>query len=266
MDEKKKLYVKKAGYAAVIIFILWLIVRACSNGMDYFEPEYKVGRDGTWYPASLYGKEKNMLGFTNELMLKISETEDFKIQLFDIGYTGLFAGLDHGEFDGVISSLIPSSANKNRYIFSEPIYLTGPVLVVLKGNQLKSLEELEGRTIAFRRGDNIDIDFTKYPRVLLNVYDSYAAAIQGLMRDRVDAILMDAIPAYNNIQGFYSGKMVVATKPLNDVGLRLITLKTPKGQALVDAFNEGIAKMQEDGSFKKILNSWQLIDTEAPSQ
>lgn len=266
MDEKKSIYLKRSAIALALLFFFWLIFRSCSGSIDYFEPEYNIGRDETWYPAALYGKEKNMVGLTNELMLKIGEMEDFKVRLFNKGYVALFSGLDTGEFDGIISSLIPTDAHKSRYLFSDPIYLTGPVLVVLKGKLLKSLEELEGRTIAFRRGDNIDIDFTKYPRVLLSVYDSYASAVQGLITDRVDAILIDAIPAYNTIQGFYSGVMVVATKPLNDNGLRLITLKTPKGQALIDAFNAGLAKIKEDGSFKKTLNAWQLIDTEAPSQ
>ena len=265
MDEKKiKPYLKRVGIGIAIVLVLWLGMKACSKTADFFEPEYTIARDGTWYPITLGGKEKNMLGFTNELILKIAEKEDFQVKLFNKGYTGLFLGLENGDFDAVISSLVPSSSNKSRFIFSDPIYLVGPVLVVRKGYVLNSLEQLVGGTIAFRRGDNIDVDFTRYPNVFMNVYDSYALAVEALIDNRVDAILMQAIPAYNTIQGYYSGKMAVATAPMNDSGLRLIALKGRKGQQIIDSFNKGLQEMRKDGTYKSLMNSWQLIDTEEP--
>jgi polar amino acid transport system substrate-binding protein len=232
--------------------------------MDYFEPEYKIARDGTWYPSNFYGKEKNMLGFTNELMLMVAKNEDFRVVLFNKGYTGLFHGLDSGSYDAIISPLNPTTANMTRYLFSEPIYLTGPVVIVEKGKQQKVLDYHEGLTIAIRRGFKHDVDFTKYPEAVIRVYDDQESMVQALIGDRIDGILMEAIPAYNITQGFYSGQVVVATKPLTGNGLRLITLKTAKGQALIDSFNAGLSKAREDGTFKKLLDSWQLIDTEAP--
>lgn len=265
MNEKNVYnYIKKGGIAVGLILIIWLIVRACSASVDYFEPEYKIARDGTWYPANFYGKEKNMLGFTNELMLTIAKNEDFKVQLFNKGYTGLFHSLESGAYDAIISPLNPTSANKTRYFFSEPIYLTGPVVIVEKGKQQKVLDYQEGLTIAILRGFKHDVDFSKYPGVVIRVYDKTESMVQALIDDRIDGILMEAIPAYNTIQGFYSDQIVVATKPLTGNGLRVITLKTAKGQALIDSFNAGLAKAREDGSFKKMLDSWQLIDTESP--
>ncbi len=265
MDEKKiHPYLKQIGVVLAIVIVLWITIRSCSSRNDYLSTEYTIVRDGTWYPISLGGKEKNMLGFTNELVLKIAAKENFKVQLFNKGYTGLFQGLDNGDYDAIISSLVPSSANKSRYLFSDPIYLIGPVLVVRKGYMIKSLDQLAGQTIAFRRGDNIDIDFNRYPNVFMNVYDSYGKAVEALIDNKVDAILMEAIPAYNTIQGYYSGKMVVATAPMNDSGLRIVSLKSARGKRLIDAFNKGLAEMREDGSFKSLLLSWQLIDTEAP--
>ncbi len=264
MNDQKMHYLKFIGAGLAVVLLFLFLAKACTGTIDYFEPEYTIGRDETWYPVALYGKEKNMAGLTNELMIKIGAAEDFKVKLYNKGYTGLFHALDSGEFDAIISGVNPASTDKNRYLISDPIYLTGPVLVVQKGDTFHSLDELTGKAIAYRRGDLLDIEVTKYPQVVLRTYDSYAAAVQALMTNRVDAILMDAIPAYNLTQGFYAGKIVVATKPLNEVGLRLMTIKTAKGQALISAFNAGLAKMREEGEFKKLLDSWQLIDTEAP--
>lgn len=264
MNEQKIRYLKIVGAAlAVVVFFLFL-TRGCSGAIDYFEPEYTIGRDETWYPAALYGKDKNMVGLTNELILKIGETEGFRVKLYNKGYIGLYHALDYGEFDAILSAVNPVTTDQSRYLLSDPIYLTGPVLVMQKWEVIHHPDQLNGKVVAYRRGDLLDIEVTKYPQVVLRSYDSYASAVQGLTTDRVDAILMDAIPAYNLTQGFYAGKIVVATKPLNQMGLRLITLKTEKGRALIDSFNAGLAKMRGEGEFKKILDSWQLIDTEAP--
>jgi polar amino acid transport system substrate-binding protein len=264
MNDQNIRYLKFIGAALAVVLILMFLTRGCSGGMDYFESEYTIGRDETLYPAALYGKEKNMIGLTNELILKIGEAEDFRVRLYNKGNIGLFHALESGEFDAIISAVNPVTTDKSRYLLSEPIYLIGPVLVMQKWEVFKTIDQLNGKVIAYRRGDLLDIEVTKYPQVVLRSYDSYAAAVQGLTTDRVDAILMDAIPAYNLTQGFYAGKIVVATKPLNEAGFRLITLKTEKGRALIDSFNAGLAKMKSEGEFKKMLDSWQLIDTEAP--
>lgn len=266
MNQTVKNVLKWSGIALAIVLFLLFVVRSCSGSVDPFETSYKIARDSTWYPIPLYGKEKNMLGFSNELLLKISEKENFRVKLYTKNYNGLLQGLDSEEYDAVISGLSPARTNQSKYLFSDPIYLTGPVLVVLKGSKYHTMLDLQGESIAYRRGDNLDIDFSKYPNVLFSVYDSYTAAVQALTGNRVDAILIDAIPAYNTIQGFYADKMKIATPPLNDKGFRLIALKTPKGERLIQSFNKGLAAMKSDGSFKKILDSWQLVDTEAPPE
>lgn len=266
MNQKLKNALQWGGIAFAIVLFALFVIRSCSGSVDPFERSFKIARDSSWYPIPLYGKEKNMLGFTNELLLKISEAENFRVKLYSKNYNGLMLGLDNEEYDAIISALPPGRTNQSKYLISDPIYLIGPVLVVLKGSKYHTMLDLEGESIAYRRGDNLDIDFSKYPNVLFSVYDSYAAAVQALTGNRVDAILMDAIPAYNTIQGFYADKMKIATPPLNDKGIRLVALNTPKGLRLIDSFNKGLAKMKSDGSFKKVLDSWQLVDTEAPPQ
>ncbi len=70
MNNKKRRLTKQFGFVFALLIAILLIIKACNVTVEYLEPEYKIGRDGTWYPISLYGKEKNMLGFTNELLIK----------------------------------------------------------------------------------------------------------------------------------------------------------------------------------------------------
>ncbi len=86
-----------------------------------------------------------------------------------------------------------------------------------------------------------------------------------MINDRVDAVLLDAIPAYYTLQGFYPEKLAVVSSPLNFNGLRLVTLNNSKGKKLIDAFDAGLKKMEEDHSYQEVLYSWQLVDTRAPS-
>ena len=52
------------------------------------------------------------------------------------------------------------------------------------------------------------------------------------------------------------------TPPLTQEGLRLVTLKNEKGQQLIDAYNEGLDRLKEAGTYDKLLEKWGLINPE----
>jgi len=260
------LFHKLKPYIALLLALVlgWIGYRAFTNNLIIFKPLYVIARDATWYPASIPGKEQSMLAFSNELFFDVASAEDFKVKLIGVGYSGLLRGLQTGEFDAVATSLLPTSANKEHYYFSDPFYRLGPVLVVKSDSKVRSLEDLGSGTVAVRRGFKIPFNPEEYPNLIITVYDQPRDVVPKLIDNTIDAIIMDAIQGYNTTQGYYSGRMKVATDPLNDEGLRLVALKNANGVELIDRFNKGLSEIKENGAYDQILQKWDLIDTEKP--
>lgn len=240
------------------IFVL-IVAYACAPKKN---KKFVIARDDTWYPVDLHGKERNLLGFTNELIQDIAKTQDLQIDLILVtGNNNLQQGLDNRSYDGMLSSLRPTARTQSEYYFSEPFFLLGPVLVVNAESAIHSLKEMEGKSLGIISGSSVIFNVEEYPTILITSYDSAAAALYSLERGNVDGIILDGLSAHSYTSGLYARTIKIASKPLTNDGFRLVTLKKSSEKTLVDQFNQGLNEMISNGTYDLLIKKWELFNT-----
>jgi polar amino acid transport system substrate-binding protein len=220
---KQKIYISIIVSIVFIIAVLWLIIRACSGIPVVGALTYKIGRDSTWYPLDLRGKEQAMVGFSNDLIKAIAAEQGFKAVVFEVGPYALFDGLDIGNYEAVLSSLTPNPINLKRYGFSDPFYLVGPVLVVNEDSNISSLKGMTGKIMGIESGALQVFNIPEPPDIVIIPYDTAAVALENLDQKVIDGVLVDALRAYVWTDGFYAGRLKVVTAPLTYIGFSLVT-------------------------------------------
>lgn len=257
----RKLIISIVAGLVVAVALVWLILRVFSGGYSPTVPTYYIARDSTWYPLDLRGKEKNMVGFANDLIQEIAELEGFKVQVFEVGRSGIFDGLNTGRYEAVYSTLHPNPVNRKKYTFSDPFYLLGPVLVVPADSNIKSLKDLNGKILGIESGALQIFDIPEPPDVVIIPYDSVSTALEKLDKNIIDAAIVDVLRAYVFTEGFYANRLKVATSPLTDRGLRLAASNKPESLLLVSQFNDGLTKLKESGRYDELIEKWGLTHT-----
>lgn len=260
--EKKNLYISVAIGFIFVVAILWLVIRGCSVGPSDQKKTYHIGRDSTWYPMDLRGKEKAMVGFSNDLIQAIGKEQDFKSIVFEVGPNALFDGLNIGNYDAVLSSLTPNVINRNRYGFSDPFYLVGPVLIVTEDSDIHSIDDMKGKIMGIESGALQVFNISEPLDIVIIPYDTAALALEHLYENVIDGVLLDALRAYVWTDGYYVGRLKVVTSPLTENGLRLLTRNEPEYLRWISQFNEGLKSVKSSGLYDKLLMKWDLIDTE----
>ncbi|MFA6916086.1 MAG: transporter substrate-binding domain-containing protein [Parachlamydiales bacterium] len=238
------------------LLVLWGILRSCSDEAmrkDYF----RIGRDVTWYPLDLGGKEQNMVGFTNDLFDEISGMEDLHLEIFDVTSKSLIFGLERGNWEGALSSMPADVVNRQKYEFSKPLYILGYVLLVPIDSTIKSFDDIDGKIIGILKEQALessiaqkDAIFTPYPRI--------SKAIEDLSANRIDAVIIDFVSSQRYLQGVYSKKIKIVTAPSQEDSIRLVAKKGTSGAYLIKRFDVGLEKMIRDGSYEKMLVKWSL--------
>lgn len=259
---KKKFYVSLTVGLLCIIAVIWLLFRACSAPETEENKIYYIGRDSTWTPLDLRGKEKNMVGFTDDLMQAIAQQQNFRAQLVEVSPNILMNGFNRRSYEGIFSPIAPNIINEAMFAFSEPFYLVGPVLVVRKGANVTSLKDMEGKIIGIERRTMQIYNIPEPANAVLIPYDSAAEALENLDNNSIDGVILEALRAYVATGGFYVGRLKVATSPLTEKGLRLVTLKDPRSLHLISMFNDGLKAVKDDGTYAQLLKKWDLIQTE----
>jgi polar amino acid transport system substrate-binding protein len=221
---------------------------------------YYVAVDPLWYPLNFKQKENNVMGFSAELLTEISKKEHLSISMVSTNWDSLFQGLKTNSYQAVLSSLYPYNFNLDDYDFSDLYLPIGPVLILPTQAKYKSLKEIKGKEVGALIGSPSITILEAYPEILIKTYDTAAALINDLLVGHIEGGLLPILTAETFTQGSFTEELRIASKPLNQEGLRLIT---PKGKSpkLIALFNRCLKKFKKNDTYEKLLTKWQLIQT-----
>lgn len=258
-------------FIGILFCIAWMTVMGCTGHRALDHKVFRIGRDASWYPLQLSGKEKNLVAFTNELLLAIAKDQEFHFEIQDVRSHTLFEELERGDYDAVFSSLMPNALNRERYEFSDPFFLVGPVLVVLANSPITSLADMDGKIIGVGRGTSLVFNINQYqnllvtpfnPNLLITPYNKTTTALDDLLNDKIDGVIMGLVTAYTQSHSYRAGQIKVIYPPLTDEGLRLVAKHSIASTYLLSKFNDGLKKMKEDGTYQNLLDKWGLAHPE----
>ena len=258
-----KIFSTKRGrwiFGILVVLLLALLVRSCSKIRIISNSTYHIARTVNWYPIQLSGKEANLQAFIDELITDIAEDENLKVDITTYNSGDLFARLDNEEYDGIILTIAPTSFLKERYAVSESIFLAGPVLVVPLNSKITDLNQLVGKPIGVIKDSPLGFQLmSQHPDLRLITYNDIISALNDVETHIIFGVILEAQLAYTYTQALYPGKFRVATPPLVDLGIHLVTRKEERGEALIASFNKGLEKLKHNGGYLRLLNKWELV-------
>ena len=218
----------------------------------------KVALDPSWYPLDLEDRNVQLLGFSTEILQKVSKKIPLAKLTVDAHY--LLEDLLQGKYEAVLSSFPPYNFNKDRFDFSESYLMLGPVIVVDKSSNISSIKQLKGKAVGVL-SDATALLIESVPDVLIHQYSSKSQALEAVNLKVLDAALIDILSAYAYCEDLYQDKLKVGSLPLTNEALRLITIRN-KNSSLIKAFNQEIHQLNESGEYQKMLNKWGLPQKE----
>lgn len=252
----------------ITLLLTWGLVRSCAREEFARKRFYTIGRDNTWYPFHLKGKEKNLIAFTNDLRAAIAQESKLNWEWVESSPSTLVEGLNDENYDAIISTMQPNFINRERYLFSELFLELGLVLVVHQNSSATSLKDMRGKTIG--------ISMSSYPifnairvggahayNIKLLTYDNINEALDFLENGKLDGVITHTIPAYTWVRGFNKENLKVATAPITDEGLRLVALQNKESEILIADFNRALKTLKENGVYAQLIAKWNLIDPSA---
>lgn len=247
-------------YTIIAIIATLLLVRSCYQYVFKIKEPYVIARDETWYPLSFAGKEKNMLGFSDDLLIEIARSKNIYIHLTQTPPGDLAEALDYAGADAILTSIAPTPVTNEQYLFSNIYYPLGAVLLVEPASKIYSLEDMEGKYLGVLRGSPVLFNIAKYPPLKVVPYERQTKMLEDIIDDKIDGALLNQLVAYNLVNGYYKNRLQIVTKPLTNDGLRLAAYHSSKNETLIKAFNEGLEELTKSGKYQELLKKWDLYD------
>ena len=218
---------------------------------------YTIGTDTTFAPFEFENDKGVHTGIDIELYEAIAKEMGFKIEWKILGFSASVAALEARQVDGVMAGMSITDERKKKYDFSESYYDCAIAVAVAADSPITKLEELKGKPVVAKTGTTGAIYAEKiaaeYGAELLHVEES-AVMYQYVASGQAFACFEDyPIVQYEIARGNVSCKVINTSDYSYPTGMAVIKGNYPE---LVAAFNEGFARLKENGTYAEILSHY----------
>ncbi|PPB49037.1 ABC transporter substrate-binding protein [Arthrobacter pityocampae] len=207
------------------------------------------------YPPFEYEENGEYTGFDMDLMKEIAAGMDLELSVQDVGFDGLQSGAVLGarQCDIGASAVTITEERKANLAFSDPYYDSLQSILVPKGSDITSIDDLAGKKVGVQQGTTgATYAAEKAPEAELVQFPSDAEMYAAIQAGNVDALLQD-LPV--NIGHTEDGAFTIAEELPTDEQYGFIMAKTGS-EELVAAVNEQLKTLRDNGKYQEIYDSY----------
>lgn len=213
-----------------------------------------IGTEGTYPPFTFHDDSGELTGFDVEIAREVADRLGVEAEFLETQWDAMFAGLDAERFDMVANQVGINEERQESYDFSDPYITSTAVLVVAEGNEeIQSFDDLEGKLSAQSLTSNYAETATSYGAELEGV-EGFNQAIELLVSGRVDSTVNDNLTVLDFQNQRPDAGIKVVDK--SDDAAQSALLFRKGNETFVEAANEALAEMIEDGTYEEISNKW----------
>ena len=236
---------------------------ALSAGIQAQNKELVVGSSATYRPFAYETPTKEIVGYDIDIIRAVAQKAGLQIKIVNTPWTGIFAALNNGDVDLVISGVTINDKRKQSYDFTAPYFEARQLIAVNKDSTVKNLKDLSGKKVAVVTGSTADdIASREFGKTNPDIrrFESTPVIISELANGGVDAAIGDnGVIAFRTQEHKQLKTVSDASFPKEYFGI----VVKQGNKALLDKLNKGLATAKTDGTYAQIYKKW--FQTEAPA-
>ena len=196
------------------------------------------------------------IGFDVEVANALADYLGLELELVDTSWDGIFAGVDTGKYDCIISCVSITDERQETFNLTKPYVSNHTVLIVPNDSEIDSMEALNGHSTAVQAETTADYymkDHGTEIGVELFQYDKVINCFDDLKAGRTDSVFTDSVVA-----AYYLGdeasnyKTVWENEELEPIGICL-----KKGNdGLTQTIDDALDALSADGTLGTIAEKY----------
>ena len=191
------------GLVIIIVLVIGTIaifdkeeIKEDSKGEEIAEKEKIIMvTEAGFAPYEFYEGEE-IVGVDVEIAKKIAEKTGKELEIKDTDFDSIINEVKTGKADFAAAGLSITEERLQEVDFSVEYAVSKQVIVVKDESSAESIEDFNGKKVAVQLGTIADLVLSdENPEVELVQHKKYLLAVEDLKADKVDAIVLDSLPA-----------------------------------------------------------------------
>jgi His/Glu/Gln/Arg/opine family amino acid ABC transporter permease subunit len=223
--------------------------------------EVVIGTDATYPPFEEPGTREagggdGFQGFDIDLGDAIARElgPGVKAQWVNISFDGIFAALQSGKFDLVMSGVTITTERQKQMAFSDPYYDSGQIIAVRKEeNDIRRPEDLRGKVAAVQLGTTGQFALEKVGGINIRKYNDLNLALLEVSNGRASAAVGDLPAVRYMIQKGHPRLKMIGQK-LSDEKVGIVMRQGEP--ELLAAVNAALKQVRASGEYDRFTARW----------
>ncbi len=225
-------------------FISLLLITGCGKSEDTLVMVTEAG-----FAPYEYYENGEIVGVDVDIAQEIAKELGKKLVIKDVAFDSIINEIKTGKSDFGAAGISYNEERAEQVAFSVDYAVSRQVVIVKEESTISKLENTNQK-VAVQLGSVADTYLTKhYQNITLVRQKKYLAAIQDLKDNKVEAVVMDELPA-KEILAKNTGLKILEGEITHD-SYGMIVNKNNK--ELLDAINKVLNRLMEDGTIEKYI-------------
>lgn len=223
-------------------------------------PTLRVGSTATGIPFTFLDTATNSIqGIMVDLITEVGKDAGFNVAVEAMQFSALIGALTSNRIDIISAAMFATAARKEVIDFSDTVYTYGEGLFVPKadGANYTAIAELKGKVAGVQAGTAF-VEPLKNAGVFsdVRIYETIPDIMRDVNNGRLGAGFADfPIVAYNLQLGRFPEVRLVRSYKPTIPGSVAFGVRKSDGE-LVRRLNTSLAKLQANGTVKRVLAKW----------
>jgi len=216
------------------------------------EGELRVGSDIPYAPFE-FGRAPDYEGFDVDIVNEIAKRLDLEARFVKTPFDPIFRNLAQGRFDMVASASTITPERQQTVSFSDPYFPADQSLMVKRGSDVRTVDDLAGKTIGAQLGTTgAEYARNETDAETVRTYDLIDDAFNALQSGQIEAVIND-FPVSKYAERAKQDLVVVQTIQTDEnYGLAFAKESTELRRRV----NEALQEMKDDDTYTEIYRKW----------
>lgn len=193
-----------------------------------------------------------IVGIEVDIMQLIAEELGVEVQFEQMDFDSVLPGVQAGKFDVGMSGITITEEREKNADFTMPYFMASQAIVVMADSDITCKADLEGKTIAVQTGTTAET-YCMENGYDVQAYQANNDAASALTSGKVDAWVVDNEVAIA-LSAEQNGATIVLDEAMTSEPYAFAFVKD--SDTLVQAFNEVIEKLVQDGTIEAIFEEY----------
>ncbi len=204
------------------------------------------------FPPYEYREGDAIVGIDAEIAKAIADDLGMELVIEDMAFDSIIAAVQSGKADMALAGMTVSEDRLESVNFSDPYTTAAQVVIIKDGSEIGSPADLKGKKVGVQLGTTGDQYAGDIEDVTVERFNKGFEAVQSLLQDKVDAVIIDREPAKVFVSQNEGLKILDEEYTLEDYAIAIAKDNTE----LLEKVNASLAKLKESGKIKEIIDKY----------